>query len=238
MEGTSLRIATWNMGSGSEAAWAWLPEFVAAQRLQFVLLQEARPPAELPSGWRVHAGTPDWRTEGRGFTTAVLCCDSSLHFIAREVHRLATPGPAVTDNAECHPGTAAVVEFHSERGNPVIIISAYGLIDGGSSHATLHRLLSDLEPFVRSANAQRVLLGGDLNSGDQPYDSNLLMHELLWRRIELLGFRNVVAEFATGRLAWCSCEKGPACRQYSNPEVSGGFHQTRGKPITYWRCRD
>jgi endonuclease/exonuclease/phosphatase family metal-dependent hydrolase len=118
----------------------------------------------------------------------------------------------VADNAASHPGTAAVVDVRSDRGDQVVLISAYGLIDGGSSHTTLHRLLSDLEPLLDSSQAQRVLLGGDLNSGDQPYDDTLPHHELLWRRIELLGFRNVVAQFATDPLAGCSCHKGDACR--------------------------
>lgn len=197
---------------------------VAEERLQFVLLQEVRQPASLPDGWRCHPGSPDWRTEGRTFTTAIVCCDPSLTLVTRALHRLAAPGPGVADNSASHPGMAAAVELHVPEGEPVILISAYGLIDGGSSHTALHRLLSDLEPLLNSVPAKRVLLGGDLNSGDQPYDDTLPMHKLLWQRVDLLGFRNVVAEFAPGPLLGCSCTQGDACRhvrtqQYRSPST-------------------
>jgi endonuclease/exonuclease/phosphatase family metal-dependent hydrolase len=110
------------------------------------------------------------------------------------------------------PGTFAAAEISAEGVEPLLLISAYGLLENGSSHPSLHRLLSDIEPLIHSAKSRRMVIAGDLNSGDQPYDWSTPFHVPVWQRFELLGFRNLLAQFASGPLLNCSCTKGIACR--------------------------
>lgn len=222
---TTLRFATWNMAHRQDA-WASAQTLADDERLQVLLLQEATPPTDIPATWRVHPGTDNWRTEGRRFTTAIVWCDPTLVISPRSAGCLAQGDRNDHEIGASHPGTFAVADIGVGDSSPILFISAYGLLENGSSHTTLHRLLSDLEPLLRSVEGARAVLAGDLNSGDQPYDWSTPFHGPVWQRIELLRLQNLLASFAAGPLAGCSCEHGDECRHVRTQR----FRQPSGRP--------
>ncbi len=124
-----------------------------------------------------------------------------------------------------HPGAFRAVNL-TLADRSLIVVSAYGLQDDknpartwGSTYAatTLHRMLSDLTPLLDSDRGQRLVLGGDLNSGTQPwqgtkYDS---WHLTIWQRLAEFGFTNSLPAMVhadRGGLLNCACGGGLDCR--------------------------
>ena len=194
-----------------------------------MLLQEARRPHDIPDGWRVHPSTSDWTTAGRQpeMTTAIVCTDPQLRFESIEPPSL--PEAALTNGAlvrTSQPGVFALAEVQLVDAEPVVLVSAYGLLEGptgnATSHTTLHRLVSDLELLIKlDPRGRRMVLGGDLNSGTQPYDRYTSDHEFLWQRVANVGFRNLLADFAQGPLEGCSCNLGGDCRHVRTEQFRG-----------------
>jgi hypothetical protein len=220
-----LRVGTWNLNRQARC-WDELPSLVDRERLQVVLVQEAVRPATIPDEWRIAPSTPEWTTLGRKpeFTTAVVCTDPELGFEPVPMSTL-HEGLLHYTFGTSQPGTYTVAEVRPRTADPLLVVSTYGLFEGlegdRSSHTTLHRVLSDLEILINSPRGQRLILGGDLNSGTQPFDRYLPAHELLWKRFEQLGFRNLIADFAPGPLAGCSCNLGDACRHVRTQKFRG-----------------
>ena len=215
-----LRIGTWNMGRRTDG-WTSAEELCRQESLQVLLLQEATRPDSPPPGWRLHPGTSDWMTEGRRFTTAIACCDPTLEFTPLTSRRLGEPAGTNGALTASHPGTFAAASVGESPEESLVVVSAYGLLAEGSSHRALHRLISDLEPLLLGPQGTRTLIGGDLNSGDQPYDWSTPFHVPVWQRLTLLKLTNELAEFASGPLAGCSCELGSNCRHVRTQRFRG-----------------
>jgi endonuclease/exonuclease/phosphatase family metal-dependent hydrolase len=112
------------------------------------------------------------------------------------------------------PGAWAAASIDVPRVGPVTAISLYGLLDE-ISDASVHRSLSELSPLLDDPRwNQRVLLGGDLNTGTQwrassPY---LARDRVVLERIEAFGLVDLLAERRTpGRLEGCHCSLGDEC---------------------------
>lgn len=118
------------------------------------------------------------------------------------------------------PGSVAVAEIQGAE--PLVVVSAYGVIDRGYADSTVHRILSDLTPLVDERRGRGIVIAGDLNitsqwsSRDRSYLKGLhkecLARDLsVFQRFEALGFHNLVVR-DEGPLPGCECEAGAACR--------------------------
>jgi exonuclease III len=119
------------------------------------------------------------------------------------------------------PGSVAIAEVDSAA--PVIVVSAYGLIDRGYADTTVHRILSDLTPLLDERRARRMVIAGDLNVTTQwsakhrsflrgRHKECLSRDRELFARFAALGFHNLVVRDEEGPLPGCDCTEGAACR--------------------------
>jgi exonuclease III len=119
------------------------------------------------------------------------------------------------------PGSVAVAEI--QRESPVVVVSAYGIIDHGYAESTVHRILSDLTPLIDERRGRRIIVAGDLNITTQwsvkhesflrgRHEECLRRDVNLFARFEALGLRNVVVRTALGPLDGCDCGDGIGCR--------------------------
>jgi exonuclease III len=119
------------------------------------------------------------------------------------------------------PGSVAIAEL--ERESPIIVVSAYGIIDHGYAESTVHRILSDLTPLIDERRGRGIIVAGDLNITTQwsakhksflrgRYEECLLRDLNLFARFEALGLRNVVARAKPGPLEGCECNSGIGCK--------------------------
>lgn len=119
------------------------------------------------------------------------------------------------------PGSVAVAEIAREM--PIAVISVYGVIDHGYAESTIHRILSDLTPFIDERRGRRIILAGDLNITTQwsarhrsflrgRHEECLRREVNLFARFEALGLRNIVVRTEPGPLTGCECQFGEECR--------------------------
>ena len=201
-----MRVVVWNVANKQRA-------FDALETLEpdIVMLNEASPPTSAKGIWR--AATEGRDGKRRPWSSAVL----SRH----PLREITDARPSWRQNQRkvpfvcSRPGSwiAASVEIAPAR--PVTAIAIYGLLDEFSD-ASVHRSLSEASPVLDDPRyRQRVLIGGDLNTGTQwpvgeafyqARDLNLL------QRFEALGLVDCLAAMRPdGRLEGCRCTFGDAC---------------------------
>jgi endonuclease/exonuclease/phosphatase family metal-dependent hydrolase len=199
-------------------AWRFLEEVVQPD---VALLQEAGPPPEgIVNSIRREGGIRDDRLsppKDRGWGSAVVSWGPSLTAID-ETRFPFDPRPIPL--LRTFPGSVAIARIDPKEGWPLVVVSAYGVIDQGYADTTVHRILSDLTPLIDRQRAKRIILGGDLNITTQwsakhrsflrGFVSECLRRDRnLFDRFETLGLRNVVK----GKMALegCGCEDGSRC---------------------------
>lgn len=219
-----LRIATWNMDHWRrskalrEEAWEFLGR---AARVDVALVQEADPLGRGSSAVFRETGILDGRVQpprDLGWGSAVVSYGPEV----RAIEYATSPFSKVPVTLmRTFPGSDAVAEI--QRESPVVVVSAYGIIDHGYADSTVHRILSDLTPLIDARRGRRIIVAGDLNITTQwsaKHKSFLRgrHEECLWRdvnlfaRFEALGLRNVVVRTAPGPLDGCECGDGIGCR--------------------------
>jgi exonuclease III len=118
------------------------------------------------------------------------------------------------------PGCVAIAEVIGEH--PVVLVSAYGLIDRGYADTTVHRILSDLTPLLDERRMKGVIIAGDLNITTQwsarhkdtlrgRHAECLRRDSNLFERFRALGFHNLVTRKDGKPLEGCDCSLGTAC---------------------------
>ena len=216
-----MRLVTWNMDHWRRSAdqrtdaWAYLETTLAPD---VALVQEAVPPSHLQSVFRA-GGIDDRRgaPTNRGWGSAVVSFGPAITAVetATEPYR-----KKVVPVLRTFPGSVAIAEVKIDN-DSIIVISMYGVIDRGYANATVHRMLSDLEPLVDQRRGEKILIAGDLNVTTQWSEhhrkslrgrhAELLRREQnLFERFAVLGFRNLVVGSAP--LEGCACSFGESCR--------------------------
>jgi endonuclease/exonuclease/phosphatase family metal-dependent hydrolase len=182
------------------------------------LLQEA----VVPVTWRGHAvfragGISETRPWG-----SAIVSRSPLEPLETVITRYST-SPAPVDHS--HPGAVTVAVIHPPKGEPITVVSVYGLIEYGYAVTTLHRILSDLTPLFDSPHGRRVVIGGDLNCSTQLAPPHRARHRTVFDRFASLGLVNVSERrLDAAVLDECPCADEP-CRH-----VRTHFHSRSQKP--------
>ena len=200
-------------------AWYFLRERV---RPDVALVQEAKPRAPHDGAVFREGGIHDDRSgeaKDLGWGSAVVSFGPPLRGVDHALGPFRIgPNPVL----RTFPGTVAVAEV--EAVEPLVVVSAYGLIDRGYADTTVHRLLSDLTPLIDERRARRMVIAGDLNITTQwsakhrsflrGYQRECLARDReLFARFIALGFHNLVRRSEEeGPLPGCDCADGHACR--------------------------
>lgn len=200
-------------------AWDFLRERI---RPDVALVQEARPTGEFAGVVFREGGICDDRS-GKAkdlvWGSAVVSFGPSLRGIEHAQGPFRRePNPIL----RTYPGAVAVAEVESDE--PLVVVSAYGLIDRGYADATVHRVLSDLTPLIDERRARGMVIAGDLNVTTQwsakhrsflkgRHAECLARDRDLFGRFAALGFHNLVMRGEEeGPLPGCDCSEGIACR--------------------------
>lgn len=198
-------------------AWDYLQNQV---RPDVALLQEAQPSGQSPGVVYRGTGIYDDRKEkpkDLGWGSSVVSFGPSIRPIESAVSPFgANPIPVL----RTFPGSVAVAEIQGP--DPLVVVSAYGLIDRGYADCTVHRILSDLTPLIDERRARRMVIAGDLNITSQWSSTHrsflkgrhreCLARDLnLLERFKALGFHNVVVR-SDSPLPGCECYAGDSCR--------------------------
>jgi len=219
-----VRIATWNMDHWKRSAAlrkeAW--DFLVTQvRPDIALLQETVPVDVDDHVVFRSGGLLDERVsppKERGWGSAVVSFGPRIRAIERAMSPFSRePVPLL----RTYPGSVAIAQVVGD--DPLVVVSAYGVIDRGYADATVHRILSDLTPLLDEQRAARVIIAGDLNITTQwsakhkgvlrgrhveclRRDANLI------DRFSALGLHNVVERQGPNPLEGCECTLGAECR--------------------------
>jgi len=200
-----------------DRAWEYLRKQV---RPDVALLQEAAPTGQFEGLVYRSGGISEDRGKGpkdRGWGSAIVSFGSRLLPIDSVVSPFnSAPNPVV----RTFPGSVAIAEIDGSE--PLVVVSAYGLIDRGYAETTVHRILSDLTPLIDQRRGRRMVIAGDLNITSQWSSKHRSFlrgrhKECLARalnligRFEALGFHNIVVR-PDGPLPGCECNAGASCR--------------------------
>jgi exonuclease III len=218
-----MRIVSWNMdhwlrsAALRERAWQFLREQV---RPDIALVQEAVPPSGLSAVFRADGMLDERRSPARqlGWGSAVVSLGPGIKAIdhARSpFHR--EPVPLL----RTLPGCVAIASLEGD--DPLVVISAYGVIDRGYASETVHRILCDITPLVDERRGRGIVLAGDLNITTQWSDKHrrflrgrykecFRRDSNLFDRFSALGFHNLVRRSDDSVLPDCDCTLGSACR--------------------------
>jgi exonuclease III len=218
-----MRIATWNMDHWRRPAdlrlraWAYLRNQV---RPDVALLQETNPIGQFPGLVYRSEGIHDDRSsepKDLGWGSAVVSFGPSLRRLDSAVSPFRSdPNPIL----RTFPGSVAVAEIQGAQ--PLVVVSAYGVIDRGYADSTVHRILSDLAPLVDERRSRGIVIAGDLNITSQwsskhrsflkgRHEECLARDLNLFERFEVLGFHNLVLR-SDSPLPGCECHAGTNCR--------------------------
>jgi hypothetical protein len=158
-----MRIVSWNMDHWlrspalREQAWQFLRERI---RPDIALVQEAVPPSGLSAVFRAGGILDERRSPARplGWGSAVVSLGPAIREIdsARSPFRM-EPIPLL----RTLPGCVAIASVEGD--DPLVVISAYGVIDRGYASETVHRILCDITPLVDERRGRGIVLAGDLN---------------------------------------------------------------------------
>jgi hypothetical protein len=201
-----MRVATWNMShwqrTPEQRAAGW--ELLASLDLDIALVQEAVPPPDVPAVYRV-GGIGERRKWG----SAVVCFGEGL----TEIDRIRSPHGAgqELDLLQTFPGSVAIGQPAGD--DPVVYVSAYGVMNGGYAVTTMHKVLSDLTPLLDRDIGKRLIIGGDFNCSTQLGGRDRPRHRNLFDRFATLGLVDLLARTADSRprLEGCPCADDP-CR--------------------------
>ena len=159
-----LRIATWNMDHWRrskdlrEQAWDFLHRVA---RVDVALVQEAFPVGRGLSQVFRETGIRDDRVKpprALQWGSAVVSYGPQLRPIEHAIGPFAS---APVDLLRTFPGSVAIAELEWEP--PIVVVSAYGIIDHGYAESTVHRILSDLTPLIDERRGRGIIIAGDLN---------------------------------------------------------------------------
>jgi hypothetical protein len=209
----------WKRSAGLRAeAWEFLRTRV---RPDIALVQEAVPPdgAEhvvfrLGGLWDDRVSPPKDRRWG----SAVVSFGPQIRAIEHAVSPFRKkPNPLL----RTFPGCVAIAEVAGEI--PLIVVSAYGVIDRGYADTTVHRILSDLTPLLDERRGRGVLFAGDLNITTQwsakhksflrgRHEECFRRDSNLFERFAALGLHNLVTRVEPSPLEGCDCNLGAGCR--------------------------
>lgn len=201
-----------------EQAWDFL-QLVA--RVDIALVQEALPIGRGLSQVFRETGILDDRVKPPRelkWGSAVVSYGPQLRTI---VHASGPFSNAPVDLLRTFPGSVAIAELECE--SPIIVVSAYGIIDHGYAESTVHRILSDLTPLIDERRGRGIIVAGDLNITTQwsakhksflrgRHEECLLRDLNLFARFEALGLRNVAVRKKPGPLEGCECNSGIGCK--------------------------
>jgi hypothetical protein len=219
-----LRVATWNMDHWRrseilrEQAWDFLHRVA---RIDVALVQEAVPVGRGRSVVFRETGIRDDRVQPSRdlqWGSAVVSYGPQL----RPIEQVTGPFSSTPiDLLRTFPGSVAIAEIELE--SPIVVVSAYGIIDHGYAESTVHRILSDLTPLIDERRSRRIIVAGDLNVTTQwsakhksflrgRHEECLLRDRNLFARFEALGLHNVVVREKSGPLEGCECSSGIECK--------------------------
>ena len=216
----ALRLLTWNMNywqqrRDHDAAWAYLDDL----DWDVALLQEA----VVPVTWTGHAV---FRSDGISATRpggSAIVSRPPLEPLDTVTTRYSTT-PAPVDHS--HPGAVAAAVIHPPKGEPITVVSVYGLIEYGYAVTTLHRILSDLTPLLDTSIGRRLGIAGDLNCSTQLAPPHRARHKTVFDRFVSLGLVNVTERrLDDAALDGCPCADEP-CRH-----VRTHFHSRSQKAV-------
>jgi endonuclease/exonuclease/phosphatase family metal-dependent hydrolase len=194
-------MSHWQRTPEQRAA-AW--ELLASLDLEVALVQEAVPPPHTHAVYR--AGGIGGR---RQWGSAVVSFDGEL----REIDRIKSPhgGGQELDLVQTFPGSVAIGQ--PAGAEPVVFVSAYGVMEGGYAVTTMHRVLSDLTPLLDKEIGKRLIIGGDFNCSTQLGGHDRARHRNLFDRFATLGLVDLLAQTTDSRapLEGCPCSDDP-CR--------------------------
>ena len=205
-----MKLISWNIASRADA-WPVLLDSGA----DVALLQEAAaPPAAVKD--RVLVDQEPWSTAGAGFQrawrTAVVRLNDGL---SMEWLRLRPLSDATGDElGVSRPGTLAAARVTMPDGQPLTVVSMYGLWERplestGSgwiyADASVHRLISDLSALIGREKGHRIIAAGDLNilhgygEDGSPYWAE--RYRTIFDRMRALGLLFVGPQWPNGRRA-------------------------------------
>lgn len=220
-----MRIVTWNMDHWRRSqdlrdrAWRYLSEELHPD---VALLQESVPRGDADKVVFREGGILDerkrpprkleWGSSVVSFGPPMRAMDEVVGLFSKQtipLHRT-------------FPGAVAIAEVDCPSG-PLVVVSAYGLIDRGYADTTVHRILSDLTPLIDLRKGRRMVIAGDLNITTQwskkhrsflkgLHEECLRRDKNVFARFEALGFRNVVNAPDGKPLEGCECTAGAECR--------------------------
>lgn len=219
-----IRIATWNMDHWRrskelrEQAWKLLQR---VGRADIALVQEACPIGRgLYQVFREPGIRDDRKQPPRNLNwgSAVVSFGPQL----RSIEQATSPfNDEPVDLQRTFPGSVAIAEIETEL--PIIVVSAYGVIDHGYAESTVHRILSDLTPLIDERRGRGIIVAGDLNITTQwsakhrsflrgRQEECLARDRNLFERFKALGLHNVVVRTQPGPLEGCDCSLGVDCK--------------------------
>ena len=203
-----FRLVTWNMDwrghrRMADSAWRYLREDLGAD---LALVQESVPPADCAGAVYRQGGIGPTRPWG----SAVVSFGPALS----EVTAVTVGNPPVTVNpARSFPGAVAVasVEELQSGGAPLVLVSMYGLLEGGYAITTVHQVLNDLTFLLDSGLGKNVIVGGDLNCSTQLTGRDRARHQNLFERFNTLGLAMLLRPVSAGNVSplGCDCDDDP-----------------------------
>jgi len=150
-----VRIATWNVRAGGKPAKSI--DFLSRLQVNVALLQEANGTATWSPSQVFHRAAI---SQTRRWASGVVARDGRL----RPLETVSVDG-ATWDLHRAIPGALAVAEYDTGAGDPVTVVSLYGMMENRWVYPTLLRLLADLSPLLYSRRRRPLILGGDFNAG-------------------------------------------------------------------------
>jgi hypothetical protein len=201
-----LRVVVWNVAR-NPAAWP------ALDRLEpdLCLLNEAVVPQGRVAIWS-EAGTQGRDGKRRPWSAAITSRFPTTAITDARPHW--RHGRREVPFACSRPGSWVAARVETPFGS-LTAVSLYGLMDE-LSDASVHRSMSECSPlFDDPRYGDRVILGGDLNTGTQWPESEATFNARdrgVLQRIEAYGLTDCIrATRAPGRLQGCPCTEGQAC---------------------------
>lgn len=201
-----FRVVVWNIAN-NPAAWSALDSLEP----DICLLNEAIVPPGRNAVWS-ETGTHGMDGKTRRWSAAIVS-RHPLHVISDA--RAQWRGKRCEARFQCsRPGSWVAARVETPLGF-VAAVSLYGLMDEFSD-ASVHRSLSECSPLFDDPNYRdRVVLGGDLNSGTQWRETEARFNardRAVLQRIEAYGMTDCIkTRRAPGRLAGCPCAEGESC---------------------------
>jgi endonuclease/exonuclease/phosphatase family metal-dependent hydrolase len=200
-----VRVVVWNIANKARAF-----DALASLEADIALLNEASPPPTASGIWRDETVGRD--AKRRKWSAAVL----TPHPVT-EITDARPQWRASKRNVpfECsRPGSWIAAQVEVTPGDTVTAVAMYGLLDE-LSDSSVHRSLSEISPVLDDRRyRQRVLIGGDLNTGTQWPSGDPFMHRdsNVLERFAALGLVDCLSAMRPeGRLEGCPCTLGDGC---------------------------